>query len=185
MGCDIAYICVATIIYMARVISSHKNGCLSEPVADIFHPASNQLLHLSFYQPELTTMHQKTLTIPSCQQVKTWYYHLIRNSAGLIWFRPISFNRAYSGHILTPKSENPKVKMSGATSNARQSVWEFTELRRYCVELPGTRGTRLAAPPRPLTSYHPHFSIETNKKPWVVPTLSKSYGSSAYVRDLL
>jgi len=88
------------------------------------------------YQPELTTMHQETLTIPSCQQVKTWYYHLIRNSAGLIWFRPISFNRAYSGHILTPKSENPKVKMSGATSNSRQSVWEFTELWRYCVKLP-------------------------------------------------
>ena len=46
MGCDIAYICVATIIYMARVISPHKNGCVSEPVADIFHPMRHEQQHL-------------------------------------------------------------------------------------------------------------------------------------------
>jgi hypothetical protein len=46
MGCDIAYICVATIIYMPRAISSHKNGCESEPVAKIFHPTSNEQQHL-------------------------------------------------------------------------------------------------------------------------------------------
>ena len=39
-------ICVATIIYMAREISSHKNGCVSEPVADIFHPMRHEQQHL-------------------------------------------------------------------------------------------------------------------------------------------
>ena len=66
MGCDIAYICVATTIYMAGVISSHKNGCVSEPVANIFHPTSNQLLHLSFCQPELITCIKRL-----------WPFHLV------------------------------------------------------------------------------------------------------------
>jgi len=84
--------------------------------------------------------------------------------------------------------------MSGATSNERQSVWEFTELRRYCVKLPvcqrpssssSRRRLNALGLPRPLTSYHPHFSIETNKRSQLVSTLTGWLLESHLRRDLL
>jgi hypothetical protein len=94
--------------------------------------------NICFYLPAWTNKNASTdfdhaiwstsenLTFPSCQKLRY----------GLILFRPISFNRAYSGHIL--KTQNLKTKKWKwvELSNARQSVWGFTELRRYGVELP-------------------------------------------------
>lgn len=80
-------ICVATIIYMAREISSHKNGCVSEPVADIFHPTRGTSNNICFFLPAWTNYNasrdfdysilstSENLILPSYQKLS--WAHLI------------------------------------------------------------------------------------------------------------